>query len=581
MPFASPTYASPTPQIRDAPGKARETQQCRTATLPGNPHRYAKSLRLETRSNWRERDVRSNITGTGRRVEVSSPSLDSLSLRRKAGGRLATSTGSTSRSAAAMSVLTAASFCVMAGAAAVAAALLARKFGRGAETDGFFAAYAVYVLLVLAATACRIVVLPALARAAQAECLSAEVAGYAIALTVPATLLILAATFLSQQAAHLLTSSLPAVAEDTAASTLLWLVPAAVAQVFAGLAASSLAALDDYVTAAVAYAAGSCVALACFIWLADSHGVVALAEGVASGSFVSLAILVAALLRRRVLRPLTTFQPRVASRLLEFTQGASIPLALQGFYVIAVRFAGGLGVGRVTSFSYAYLIGSAFVGLAASPLSLVSTVPLTRLAAGSRRAAAHVTSTFCLAVTFVAGAVGVFAISGSRVTHWVLGPAYRGEVGAELGRIVIYLSPWMVASISVAVTLPLLFVAGKRRWLPALAVAALLIDVPIECIGSSRFGLGGVVAGLVVTTALVLSALLAAVSFETLVDVYAGLGAPALLSASLAALSFLVTARLLAPTPAAVVGLLLYGALIAALRPRRLRAAWSYMRALQ
>ena len=73
----------------------------------------------------------------------------------------------------------------MTASAAVAGAILARKFGRGPETDGFFAAYAVYVLLVLAATAFRIVVLPTLARAAQAGRLAAEVMGYALAFLIP------------------------------------------------------------------------------------------------------------------------------------------------------------------------------------------------------------------------------------------------------------------------------------------------------------------------------------------------------------------------------------------------------------
>jgi hypothetical protein len=55
---------------------------------------------------------------------------------------------------------------VLAFAAAGAGALLAQKFGRTAETDGFLAAYGVYVMLVLAAQAFRMVVVPDLTRAA-------------------------------------------------------------------------------------------------------------------------------------------------------------------------------------------------------------------------------------------------------------------------------------------------------------------------------------------------------------------------------------------------------------------------------
>src|SRR6266571_1869626 len=55
---------------------------------------------------------------------------------------------------------------VIALAAAGAGALLAHKFGRNAETDGFLAAYGVYLVLVLAAQAFRLVVVPDLTRAA-------------------------------------------------------------------------------------------------------------------------------------------------------------------------------------------------------------------------------------------------------------------------------------------------------------------------------------------------------------------------------------------------------------------------------
>ena len=241
-------------------------------------------------------------------------------------------------------------------------------------------------------------------------------------------------------------------------------------------------------------------------------------------------------------------------------EGVALPLALQGLYVIAVRFAGDIGTGNVTSFSYAYLIASALVALTSSPLSLVSGVPLTRRGVGDDRAAVHVISTSWLALTLIAGAAGVFALAGEQIVRTLLGSSYEGQVGAQLGRLVVYLSPWMVASIAVAVTLPLLFVAGKRRFLPALALAALLVDIPVEWAGKVLFGLPGVAAGLAVTTVLVLGALLAALSLHTLERVAIGLSVPTVLTGSLAALSFLAAAALLSPIPAAVLGLVLYTA---------------------
>src|SRR5579871_2186295 len=89
------------------------------------------------------------------------------------------------RSAVRSGVLTGLSAAAISGSAAVAGAILSRKFGHGVKTDGFFAAYAVYLALVLVASALRVVVLPRFARARADGALGAEVAGWAVALAVP------------------------------------------------------------------------------------------------------------------------------------------------------------------------------------------------------------------------------------------------------------------------------------------------------------------------------------------------------------------------------------------------------------
>ena len=483
------------------------------------------------------------------------------------------------RSAVVTGFMTTVSVGVMTLCAAIAGALLAHDFGRSAQTDGFFTAYGVYILLVLAATAFRVVVLPSLARAAQAGRLAAEVIGYAgsfLLLAVPLLVLALAA---AHPFAWLLTGGGNKATQNAAAGAIVWLVPAAMAQVYAGLAASALAALDDYGTAAFSFALGAVVALGVFAAF-DGHGPVALAWGLAAGGFLSLAILAAELLRRRGPAAIPGVELRLLPRLGELMQGVALPLALQGLYVIANRFAGGAKVGSVTSFGYAYLIAAALVALASSPLSLVSAVPLTRRGVGDERAVVHVVSTSWLALTLVAAVAGVFALAGEQVAHTLLGSSFAGATGAQLGRLVVYLSPWMVASIGVGVTLPLLFVLGRRRPLPVLAVAALIVDVPIEWAARSAFGLTGVALGLAVTTVLVFAALLAVLSAHTLARVAEGLVVPVLGIGALGALAFGVAAHLLDPIPAAALGLALYAGLLAAMRPRGLRAAWGYVRAL-
>jgi len=52
--------------------------------------------------------------------------------------------------------------------------ILSRKFGHGVKTDGFFAAYGVYLALVLVAGSLRVIVLPRFVAAREAGRLGAE-----------------------------------------------------------------------------------------------------------------------------------------------------------------------------------------------------------------------------------------------------------------------------------------------------------------------------------------------------------------------------------------------------------------------
>src|SRR3954454_23628979 len=99
---------------------------------------------------------------------------------------------------------------VLALAAAGAGALLAHRFGRTAETDGFLGAYAVYLVLVLAAQAFRMVVVPDLTRAAERGTLGGETRAYGVAflvLALPVSMLVAA---FAHQLGDVITGSLPA-----------------------------------------------------------------------------------------------------------------------------------------------------------------------------------------------------------------------------------------------------------------------------------------------------------------------------------------------------------------------------------
>jgi hypothetical protein len=476
---------------------------------------------------------------------------------------------------------TGASLLTVSGAAALAGAYLAHKFGRDARTDGFLAAYSVYLVIVLAAQATRLVIVPDLTRAAADGRLTAEFISYASALltvALPLTALTLA---LSDPLGGALTGKLPDASASIAAAALVWIVPAAFAQTLAALAASALAARDSYLVAAAGYASGAIAGLVVFVALADGHGLVALAWGLALNGALSAGIPLGALLRRGHLAGSRSGGLAIWVRLRRLLQATAVPLAMQGLYVIALRGASGLGEGNQTSLTYAFLFASTLVAVTATALSLVSSAPLTRRGVDADEASAHVLHAVWLSLVLIGAASGVFALVGGRVVRFVLGDAFSGHIGRDLGHLIVYLSPWVVAAVAFAVVFPLVFVFEKPTVLVPLAVGVVAVDVPLSLGLRAALGLRGLVIALAIATFLAIVALMAAVSLRMLALTAFGLVRTALVVAALTVVSFgvpeLVTGGFIAP----VVGLALYVAALALLRPRGLVDAWRYVRALQ
>src|SRR3954468_19382343 len=155
------------------------------------------------------------------------------------------------RSALSTGVLTGVSLAILALSAAGGAALLSHEVAKGPETDGFFAAYGVYLELILVASAFRFVVLPALTRAEGRGGLAAQLARSAVAFSFLAVPALVVALAFPDALAALVTQK--EAARDEAARALLWLLPAAVAQLYAGLVASALAARSSYGSAAAGF----------------------------------------------------------------------------------------------------------------------------------------------------------------------------------------------------------------------------------------------------------------------------------------------------------------------------------------
>jgi hypothetical protein len=399
-----------------------------------------------------------------------------------------------------------------------------------------------------------------------------------LAVAVPAT--ILAAVF-SGFWGELVTGRLPKDSAVIAADALPWLIPAAFAQLLAALAASALAARDSYAPAALAFALGGVGGVVFFLLAADAHGLVSLAWGLALNGAIAIGIPAIVLVRRGSrLRRHRGVPLRLRYRLWQLFYGAAVPLALQGLYLIALRFAAGTGEGNVTSLSYAYLLAATFTSATAFSLSLIAAAPLTRRGVDAESAAEHVVHSAWVSLAFVGAAAGLVALVGGRVVTAVLGDAFSGNVGDELGRLVVYLSPWMVANAAFSITYPLMFVMRRTRLLIPLALASVVADIPISIAGRAWWGLTGVTFALGIATLLLTLGLMAALSVRMLVLTVVGLARLSLLVGAATALAFGGASLVLSAVPAAAAGLALYALLLLGMRELGLAQAWQYVRAL-
>ena len=479
--------------------------------------------------------------------------------------------------------MTAAGLAVQQGLAAVVGVIIARELGRTAETDGFFAAYGVYLVLAIAATAARVVLLPPLARARREGRLSSETLAFALALACIALPLSVVAVAGADGLARVLTGFDGGVAQATAASALPWLIGAALAQFYAGLAASALAALDDYRTAALGYASGSLLGLIFILTRINDAGIDAVVKGIAINGAVSVAVPAIGLAyraRRQSKHPFGIRDDlrRSAARLRAVMAGVAFPLALQGAYLICLPFAADEGVGAVTSLGYAYIAGSAVITVTSSALALVTSVPLTRSGLDPARAARHVQSSSWIGFMAVGAATGVFALVGPQLAETVLGGSYGATVGEELGRLVVTLAPWMLVTVGIVGAFPLAFVVGRGRALPAAALAVVFVQLPLAWLGDAVAGVYGLACALAISTGVGLVLVLRILHAVQLT--LRGLAGAAGVVSGLAVVAFVPPGLLLEPGIAAVCGTALFACAIAAVRPSGLRSAWTYLRAL-
>ena len=255
------------------------------------------------------------------------------------------------------------------------ALIVAATIGSTAETDGFFAAFAVYSMVAAFAQTARSTIVARMLEGSGRFTAFDTYLGAGVLL-----FLLVAIAFgpLGQPIAGLLSGGLPDAANDAAATALLVFIPAAALQIFAAFGATMLGALGDFVWAGVAFLAGSVATILAFVALRPALGVDGLSVAILVGSVVSAAIVGTGLAREGWQPSTRTFtQPRESARAARILLIASVSFLLaQLGYIVILGVGARLGVGTITIFSYSYMAMSLVQAVFVSSVPMVMAGPL-------------------------------------------------------------------------------------------------------------------------------------------------------------------------------------------------------------
>lgn len=363
------------------------------------------------------------------------------------------------RYAASASVTAALQIAAMAVGGVIAVVTL-HLFGQGVRTDGLFAAYGVYGLLVSLAQTFRTTVVPRLTEAGGWPELDRQVGGAVVL----AALLAIPLVVLGEPVARTLTGALGPAAVDAARSALALLWLAALGQLVAALATSALAVRGEFGLPGAAYVVGGVVSTVLLVALAGPLSTDAVAAGVAAGSAVTAAILVGRLLAVGYRPTPRAWLPAAPSARAAWTMALGAVSAMVGqlTYLVTLAYAARLGEGQVTLYSYAFFASVLLMGTTSMPAAYVLAAPLTQDWDG--RAAslrADVLAVCRMGFMIVVPALGVALTIGPEVVRALLGDAIGQAEAQRIIAAFVVLGVPVAASIATAVPLLAAF-AGSR-----------------------------------------------------------------------------------------------------------------------
>jgi peptidoglycan biosynthesis protein MviN/MurJ (putative lipid II flippase) len=351
------------------------------------------------------------------------------------------------------------------------------KFGKNAETDGFFAAYGVYAVLLALAQNLRASVVARFVEGPSVEQRLNRFLGSALIIVVVVGALLLP---LAKPIADLLTGSLPSQSEETAREALLILWIAAGAQFIGALAAAALGIHGDFLVPGLAYVGAGLFAIVFVVGLGDGLGIEAVSIGLAAGSVAALFAMFGRLVQKG--HRLRVSEIAEGRRYLKATAvvlvGSVGSVALQLSYVVSLGFASHIGQGSVTLYSYAFFAAALITGASSAPAAIVLAAPLSK--SWDRRPESlepHLLVVFRAGSTLAVPVFAIAAIVGPEVIDWIPSASLTHADANTIVTTFLSLAGLILATIAVPV--PGLAAFASSRYLGVAGASAIALAVHV------------------------------------------------------------------------------------------------------
>jgi putative peptidoglycan lipid II flippase len=257
---------------------------------------------------------------------------------------------------------------------ALLAFFIAVIIGEGDETDGFLAAYAVYLTFVLFGSTLRVALVPLLGPTASGPQFRQTAATSVQRLLAVAGIAALALVVTAPLVGRVLVPGAPDDAKSAAALAIAILAVAAYCQIWAALLSAVLGAVRRFASSAVIYTAASAVAVGLAVLLMALGGIWGAAVGVLGGALALLAGHIAYLQRfdffvRPALRPAARRETWKLAALA--AGGAAVPVCFQLDVTISLATISDQA-NAVTAFSYAYFLTVLLTSVTGGVIGLVT-----------------------------------------------------------------------------------------------------------------------------------------------------------------------------------------------------------------